>query len=67
MKCKVCKPVYFKHDMGWDVYPQSECYRFNGEWIPAWFDGFIFEDMPSKAEAMRELAKFHLLGICLVS
>jgi hypothetical protein len=64
-QCKVCKPVFYKHEDGWDAYPQRECYRLNGEWIPAWFDGFLVEDAPTKAAAQKEVDSLHLFGMCL--
>lgn len=63
---KCCKPVYWKHDEGWDVYRQSSFSWINSRWIPDWFDDFIIEDAPTKKNAIEQFAGFHVLGICLV-
>jgi hypothetical protein len=64
--CAKCKPVAFKHEDGWDIYPKSECQNINGKWIPKFFDCAIVEDAKTKKEAFDEWRKSHLFGICLV-
>jgi len=64
--CPVCKPVVFKHDDGWDIYPQADCEKINGSWIPRFFDNPIVEDAKTKKEAFIEFNKCHAIGICLV-
>lgn len=62
-----CKPVFWKHEDGWDVYPRSECMQLaDGSWVPKWFDSPIVEDARTRKEASAEIADFHVLGICLV-
>lgn len=63
---KCCDIVYWKHDDGWDAYQRSECELFNGKWIPKWFDDFVIEDAPTKADAVRQIKEMHILGVCLV-
>jgi len=69
---KCCKPVYFRHEDGWDVYPKSECHQplwaqGNTTWIPRWFDEAIIEDAPTKLAAQKEMADLHPFGLCLNS
>ncbi len=66
MSKKCCEIVYWKHDDGWDVYPQSECRKVDGRWIPNWFDCFIIEDAPTKKDAINAINELHILGVCLV-
>lgn len=66
MKRKCCQIVYFKHDMGWDVYERSECQQFGNAWIPRFFDNPLAEDLLTKKQAMQEIEEMHVLGICLV-
>ena len=64
---RCCDLVYWKHEDGWDVYRRSDCREINGHWVPNWFDDFVIEDAPTKAEAMAEIKSRHILGICLVN
>lgn len=61
-----CKPVLWKHEDGWDVYAQEDCALIGTKWIPKWFDAPLVEDAQTKADAVREVADWHLLGVCLV-
>ena len=63
---KCCEVVYFKHDMGWDCYDKSECHKFQGTWLPRWFDNPIVEDAPTKKDATQQIKDMHFLGMCLV-
>lgn len=67
--CRACKPVLFRHEDGWDIYPRSECYMtHDGTYIPAWFDQPIVTDAPTRAAAIREWAEFHPgLGFCIAT
>ncbi len=63
---KCCEVVYFKHDMGWDCYDKTECYKFQGAWLPRWFDNPVVEDAPTKKDATQQIKDLHILGVCLV-
>lgn len=63
-----CKPVFWRHEDGWDVYPREECMQLtDGSWVPRWFDQFIIEDAPTRKAAAAELKEWHVFGICLVT
>ena len=64
-KYECCKPVLWQHEDGWDIYPSTECHWSNGHFVPAWFDGFILEDLASKAVAYQQLRDLHVVGVCL--
>lgn len=64
--CKVCKPVFWKHEDGWDVFKRSDCTKYEDTWMPNWFDCQIIEDAKTKKEAIYELEQSHFLGMCLV-
>lgn len=64
--CPICKPVAYKHEDGWDIYPKSECYKLGTDWIPAWFDSAIVEDALTRTAAFIEWRKAHIFGICMV-
>lgn len=65
MKCKVCRPVLFKHDDGWDIYSARDCYEVGGELIPRAFDRPLVLDAPTKAAAIEEWKDGHtpVLGV----
>jgi hypothetical protein len=66
LRCRKCRPVIWKHQDGWDVYPRSECYPApDGSMIPAWFDSALVEDAPTRKAAIEELLEWHPIGICL--
>ena len=65
-KRNCCKPVFFKHEDGWDIYSASECAIQNGELVPKWFDSAIVEDAKTKKVATEQFEGMHPLGICLV-
>lgn len=60
-----CNPVLWKHEDGWDAYAQEECALIGTKWIPQWFDAPMVEDARTKADAMSEIAEWHVLGVCL--
>lgn len=68
MICHNCKVFYWKHDDGWDVYYQSDGYKYQDTWIPDWFDSALLEDCQSKQDAKKEATEYysntHLLGVC---
>lgn len=65
MKC--CNLIYWKHEDGWDVYRREDCYQVAQTWVPTWFDTAVVEDLPTKAEAIKEMKDWHKNGFCLVS
>lgn len=64
-RCKICRPVLFKHDDGWDIYSARDCYEVGGELIPRWFDRPLVQDAPTKAAAIAEWKEMHtrVLGL----
>jgi hypothetical protein len=52
--------------MGWDCYDKTECHKFQGTWLPRWFDKPVVEDAPTKKDARQQIKELHILGICLV-
>lgn len=67
--CKACRPLFWRHADGWDVYPHWETYidPHTRKRTPRWFDGFIVEDAPTRDEAVRLWQESHLLGYCIPS
>lgn len=63
--CRNCRPVYFKHEDGWDAYRREDCERIGNTWIPSFFDRPLSIDQPTKAAAIREVADLHPAGLCL--
>lgn len=66
-----CKPVYWQHEDGWDVYRQDECERvmatdIHGKnpkprWSPKWpGNNTLVEDAPTRAEAVEAVKALHL-------
>lgn len=65
-KCRKCKPVFFKHEDGWDVYSEKDCYSLqDGSLHPRWYDNCIVEDAPTKRNAIEQLATLHTFGMCI--
>jgi hypothetical protein len=52
--------------MGWDCYDKTECHKFQGAWLPLWFDNPIVEDAPTKKDATQQIKDLHILGVCLI-
>ena len=61
--------MFYKHEDGWDVFKKSDCYYIDQykTWFPSWFDSYVIEDAPTKADAMKQLQGMHILGMCFVA
>lgn len=64
---KCCKPIFYKHQGGWDIYSKSDCTKYGKTFVPNWFDCAIVEDAETLADAVAQLKDLHPAGFCMVN